>query len=130
MAMSTITVGKLICDRCGEDCTPPKHLHGFIMRKMPFLTREQAEEFSKIEKEFGKSEFSFCWKCTARMFGAKTLAEKEAIEAGKEVAGQVKPDLPKPPAENHNCTIQPKPEPPRRGRPPKPKEINNGSNDR
>jgi hypothetical protein len=68
-------VGKFICSACGRDCT---HLYGFIMQKRTTLTRMQAEDFSNVDKEFGKSDFVFCWSCTAKAFGAKTLAEKEA----------------------------------------------------
>jgi hypothetical protein len=71
-----ISVGKMICDRCGADCTPPNGLYGFLMQKRPTLTKPQFQAFQEIEKEFGKSEFVFCWRCTALAFGAKPL-EKE-----------------------------------------------------
>lgn len=82
-------IGRYVCSTCGCDCTS---LYGFAMQKRSSLTRSQLEEFDRVLKEFGQSEFVFCWSCTAKAFGAKTLAEKDVTE-------QAKPDLPSQPKE-------------------------------
>jgi len=69
-------IGQLICDRCGKNCTA---LYGFaLMVRGTIRGKQQQEAMAEVQKEFGKSEFCFCWPCTAKVFGAKTLAEKEA----------------------------------------------------
>jgi hypothetical protein len=68
-----ISVGKMICDKCGADCTPPNGLYGFLMQKRLTLSKPQFQAFQEIEKEFGKAEFVFCWRCTALAFGAKPI---------------------------------------------------------
>ena len=79
-------IGRMLCDICGKDCT---RLWGFILGTRGIVRDKQQQEIlGDAKKEFGKSEFVFCWSCTAKAFGVKTLAEQEAEEA--------KPDLPVP----------------------------------
>ncbi len=73
-------IGRFVCSACGRDCTP---LYGYIMQKRSTLTRQQIEEFDRVQKEYGQSEFVFCWGCTAKAFGVKTLAEKAEAEKPK-----------------------------------------------
>lgn len=77
-------IGRLLCEKCGKDCT---NLYGFALMTRGTIRNQQTQrELEEIKKEFGKSEFVWCWSCTAKAFGIKTIAEKE----------QQKPDLPSP----------------------------------
>ena len=68
-------IGQLICEGCGKDCT---RLYGFaLMTRGAIRDNQQQKELDKAKEEFGKAEFVWCWSCTAKAFGAKTLAEKE-----------------------------------------------------
>lgn len=85
--------GRLICEKCGKDFT--NGLWGFILGVGPGRTinptqRRQLEEF---KKEFGKEQMIWCWGCTAKMFGAQTLAEKEAEEIPIEQQDKNKSEL-------------------------------------
>ena len=77
--MATLRGGAKICDGCGYDCT---RLYGFAMevRKNMMQDLQVMKEVDKIKDEFGQHDFVFCWSCTAKGFGAKTLEEKEAAE--------------------------------------------------
>ena len=77
--MATLRGGAKICDGCGDDCT---RLYGFAMevRKNMMQDMQVMKEVDKVDEEFGQHDFVFCWSCTAKAFGAKTLEEKEAAE--------------------------------------------------
>ncbi|MCJ7828723.1 MAG: hypothetical protein MUP81_03160 [Dehalococcoidia bacterium] len=69
-------IGQLICENCGKNCNK---LWGFMLGvRGQIRDQQQQKELAEVKKEFGKEEFVWCWSCTAKMFGAKTLAQKEA----------------------------------------------------
>lgn len=69
--------GKYICEKCGRDCTPPNHVYGFRLGVGGRINPGQQKEIEDIKKEFGNSDYTFCWGCTLKIMGVKTLAEKE-----------------------------------------------------
>lgn len=75
--MATIRGGAKICDGCGKDCT---HLYGMVMevRKDMMQNARVKVVYEKIDEIFGQHDFIFCWECTAKAFGAMTLAQKRA----------------------------------------------------
>ncbi len=80
-------VGKLICAKCGKDCSK---LWGFMLGVRGVIRdRMMQQELDKVKEEFGEQEFVICWGCTAKAFGIKTLAEKKEIEDAKT------PEIPK-----------------------------------
>ena len=83
--MATLRGGAKICDSCGADCT---RLYGFAMevRKNMMQDRQVMMEVDKVDEAFGQHDFLFCWSCTAKAFGAKTLEQKEQAEEAKEQA--------------------------------------------
>lgn len=86
-------IGRLVCDKCGQDCTA---LYGFaLMVRGTIRGKQQQEAMAEVQKEFGKNEFIFCWSCTAKTFGAKTLAEKEAEAKAAEVPIEAKEETKK-----------------------------------
>ena len=69
--MATLRGGKKACDACGNECT---NLPGFEMRVLPNMMGDERVKAAadKIKKEFGIHDFTFCWSCTAKAFGAKS----------------------------------------------------------
>lgn len=81
-------IGRLICDKCGRDCT---NLWGLILQRQGrMIPREAQERLSEIHQKYGQSDFAFCWECTAEVMGAKTIEEKKRLEAAKEKADAAK----------------------------------------
>lgn len=68
-------IGKLVCEKCGCDCT---NLYGFALMTRGTIRNQQTQsELQKVKEEFGKSEFVWCWPCTAEAFGAKRLPKQK-----------------------------------------------------
>ena len=73
--MATLRGGKKACDACGNECT---NLPGFEMRVLPNMMGDERVKAAadKIKTEFGIHDFTFCWSCTAKAFGAKVIKEE------------------------------------------------------
>jgi hypothetical protein len=59
---------KIICDACGDDCTEFTGVT-ISVKNMP----EDCESRIKIEKRFGKVEFSICPSCWLKSMGVQEL---------------------------------------------------------
>jgi len=78
--MGTIKGGKIVCDRCGDDCTK---LYGFAMTvdRVAHTHNEQIKEIvSRVDRKYGKHDFIICWDCTIEMMGVLSLAQKAQID--------------------------------------------------
>ena len=76
--MGTVKGGRIICNKCNEDCT---NLYGFSMSvdRVAHTQNEKIKEIiTKIDKKYGKHDFIICWDCTIAMMGIETLASKQA----------------------------------------------------
>lgn len=78
--MFNINVGKINCELCGADCTPPNHLLGGRLTINPNTNPRLAGEIKKIDDEFGKHDFFVCYRCAARIMGAKPKVKPESEE--------------------------------------------------
>jgi hypothetical protein len=76
-------IGRLFCDKCGKDCTD---LYGFaLMTRGTIKNQKTSEELERVKKEFGKSEFVWCWSCTAKAFGSIPVIQEPVQQATIEV---------------------------------------------
>ncbi len=76
-------IGRLFCEKCGRDCTD---LYGFaLMTRGTVKNQKTLEELDRVKKEFGKSEFVWCWSCTAKAFGSIPLPTEQPPQAQEAV---------------------------------------------
>ena len=90
--MGTVRGGKIVCDKCGVECTA---LHGFAMtvnRVANFHNDSVKAITDDVSSTYGKHDFIICWKCTIEMMGIPTLGEQRAARARE---GKIKKEEPK-----------------------------------
>jgi len=92
--MGTVKGGRIICDVCGKDCTRLYGMRFDARRNITYDSEVQAE-FAKVDELYGKHEFVFCWICSIKAFGMKTLSEKKDLVKNKGIPEYVKDDIEK-----------------------------------
>ena len=94
--MGTVRGGRIVCDRCGEDC---KALYGFAMtvhKAAQTYNNEVKSIVDKIDAKYGKHDFIICWDCTIEMMGIKPKDVQSNValsnENGSKISGTPSPD--------------------------------------
>ena len=93
--MGTVKGGRIICAKCGEDCT---NLYGFSMSvdRIAHNHNDKIKEIiGNVDKKYGKHDFIICWACTIDMMGIETSASKQAalMRSAKDKKVEKKTDI-------------------------------------
>jgi hypothetical protein len=85
--MANVTIGRLLCEKCGNDCT---NLYGSKLEIRGSVIGNSAnmqKEIMLVDARYGKHNFYLCWGCAAELMGAKRIDVKD-VEKDTEIEGQ------------------------------------------